>query len=299
MKKSNEVFSQKILNFKRFILPQFVLSLFITIGMFSIGQIGSNSYAQENRLRLHFIDVGYGDAIVIQLPDSRTLMIDAGEKLYSSQIIRYLKSLNITKIDQAIITHPHKNHFEGFLDVLKYIPIENLFVNGDQNAEEGYEMLLETFRDRKIPIHTLNRGMMLGGLSETVSIEVLHPENLSSSTNGNSIVLWVKHGQVSILLMADIELEEQAQLIDLYQAIEQVNSIKVPHHGGPLSDEFIEFFSEKDFIISTGANPWGLPYERDIRRLRGTIYRTDHHGSIILESDGVSVSIKTLGIEEI
>jgi len=175
------------LGLNRFTLPQFVLSLFLTVVIFVIGHIGSDGYTQEDRLRLHFIDVGYGDAIFIQFPDSSTLMIDAGEKPYASQIVNYLQALNITKIDQAVITHPHKNHFEGFFDILKLIPIEQLFINGDHNAEEGYEMLLEAFRNKQIPIKELSRGMMIGDLPESVEIEVLHPDNLTSTANGNSI----------------------------------------------------------------------------------------------------------------
>jgi len=92
--------------------------------------------------------------------------------------------------------------------------------------------------------------------------------------------------------MADIELKEQAQLIGLHQDIKQVNSIKVPHHGGPLSNEFKEFFVDKEFIISTGTNPWGLPRQHDLQKLQGAVYRTDRHGSIVLESDGFSTSIQ-------
>jgi len=296
LKKLSEAFSRKILNFKRFTLPQFILSLFLTVVIFSTGDVRSYCYAQEDLMRIHFIDVGYGDAIFIQFPDSNTLMIDAGEKPHSSRIIRYLQALNITTIDQAVITHPHKNHFEGFLDILKVIPIARVFVNDDKNSEEGYEELLAAFRDRRIPIEKLSRGMT-PNFSESVNIEVLHPAALSSSANGNSIVLLLKHREISILLTADIELAEQTELIELYQKIRQANSIKVPHHGGPLSEAFIQSFTGKNFIISTGPNPWGLPREDDLQRLQGKIYRTDQQGSIILESNGSSVQIKTLGVQ--
>ena len=111
MKRSNEAFNRKILKYKRRILPQPALSLFLTIVfLFS----GSDGATQENRLRIHFIDVGYGDAIFIQLPDSHTMLIDAGEKPNTRRLLDYLQSLNIHNIDQAVITHPNKNHFEEF-----------------------------------------------------------------------------------------------------------------------------------------------------------------------------------------
>ncbi len=291
MKRSNEVFNRKILKYKRRILPQPALSLFLTIVLLFIGSDGAT---QENRLRIHFIDVGYGDAIFIQLPDSHTILIDAGEKAHTRQLLDYLQSLNIHTIDQAVITHPHKNHFEGFFEILKYFSIHQLAINGEKEGEEGYEKLLESFRDKQIPIKELSRGMTFSGLSKSVKIEVLHPGELTGSTNGNSLVLWLKHQEISVLFMADIELKEQDQLIALYPKLKQANSIKIPHHGGPLSDEFIRSFTDKNFIISTGPNPWGLPYEHDVKKLKGVIFRTDYQGTIILESDGLSVSIKTV-----
>lgn len=297
MKRSSGAFNRKILKFKPSSLPQLTITLFLAAALLAMGPVRSDCFAQEVRLRIHFIDVGYGDAILIQFPDSRTMMIDSGEKHHTLRLINYLQSLDIQKIDQAVITHPHKNHFEGFFDILKSIPIDQLFINGDKNSEEGYEELLELFRDRQIPIKNISRGMMLNDFSGPVQIEVLHPKNLSNNPNGNSIVLWLKFQEFSILLMADIGLEEQDQLIDLNQELSQVNSITVPHHGGPLSDKFIRFFTEKNFIISTGTNPWNLPHERDLQKLQGTIYRTDHQGTIVLESDGFSTSIKTVRVQ--
>lgn len=297
MKRLNEAFNRKILKFRLSLFPHFIFSLFFAIALFVIGPMSPDCYAQEGRLRIHFIDVGYGDAIFIQFPDSRTMMIDSGEKHHTLRLMSYLQSLDIQKIDQAVITHPHKNHFGGFFDILKSIPIDQLFINGDKNAEEGYEELLQMFRDRQIPIKKVSRGMTLNNFSESVNIEVLHPKDLSSNTNDNSIVLWLKYREISILFMADIGLAEQARLISLNQEIEQVNSIKVPHHGGPLSDEFIRLFTGKKFIISTGTNPWGLPREHDLQRLRGTIYRTDRQGTVVLESDGFSTSIKVVGAQ--
>lgn len=293
MKRSNEAFNQKTLKFKRRILPQSALFLSLTIIILFIGSDGA---AQEDHLRMHFIDVGYGDAIVVQFPDSHIMLIDAGEKPHTRKLLDYLQSLNIQTIDKAVITHPHQNHFEGFFDILKLFAIHQLFINGDRDGEEGYDKLLKEFRNKAIPIKELSRGMTLSGLSKSVKIEVLHPKDLTGSANGNSLVLWLKHKDISILLMADIEPRQQDQLIALYPEMQQANSIKIPHHGGPLSDEFIQTFMGKNIIISTGSNPWGLSHEDDVKRMKGAIYRTDHQGSIILESDGSSVSISTGGV---
>jgi len=128
------VFSRKILKFKPSTLYQPTISLFLAVALFLIGPIQSDCHAQEARLRIHFIDVGYGDAILIQFPDSRIMMIDSGEKHHALRLINYLQSLDIQKIDQAVITHPHTNHFEGLFDILRYFSIDQLFINGDKKC---------------------------------------------------------------------------------------------------------------------------------------------------------------------
>ena len=72
----------------------------------------------------------------------------------------------------------------------------------------------------------------------------------------------------------------------MYEDIKTVDCIKMPHHGGPLSDDFLQTFIDKIFVISTGSNGWGWPREEDLKKLKGEVYRTDDHGTVVLESDG-------------
>jgi len=318
--KLSEVFSRKILNFKQlFPPPRDHFFILITLTFF-LGYFCSRSDAKDEHLRMHFIDVGYGDAILIELPEDRHIMVDAGEKKFAAIVVDYLRSMNVESLHAAVISHPHINHFEGFFDILESISIERLYINGDGNSEVGYESLLENFRKKNIPIEILRRGDTLADLPREVRLEVWHPQELSSTPNGNSTVLWLKHNDVSFLLMADIDSNAQNELIDLYPSMQTADVIKVPHHGGPLSDILLRAFTDKIFepsgsisdrrahegsnirknnttprifVISTGPNRWGLPRDIDLESLNGAIYRTDVHGTIVLESDGSSVSVKT------
>lgn len=293
MKKLNEVFSRKILNFKQFALPKFVLSFFLTVAFLIACQDFSDSYAQQDIVRIHFIDVGYGDSIFIEFPDARNMLIDAGEKYYTPQLMNYLSSLDASAIDIAVITHPHQNHFEGYFNILESYSVKHLYINGDENAEEGYGELLALFRQKSIPIQILKRGDKIGNLPDSVQIEVLHPEQLSGNANGNSLVLWLKHKDISVLFMADIGPKEQKELLRFHKDIKKAELIQIPHHGGPISDDFTHAFKNKIFIISTGTNQWGWPKAHELQKLEGTIYRTDTHKSIVIESDGFSVLVQT------
>jgi competence protein ComEC len=260
------------------------------------------SIAQAS-LRVHFINVGYGDAIFIEFPDFSNMLIDAGhdvnigdpaeaDEVNATELVPYLKSLNIIKIDRALITHPHDNHFEGFFNVYKNWPIRRVFINGDDRAEEGYFKLLEKFKQNKIPIEILRRGQSINDLPAEVEIQILHPYNLLDSPNASSIVCRLIFNEISILFMGDIEPKIQDELIFHYEKIGDADCIKVPHHGGPVSDLFAKTFADKIFIISTGKNSWGIPLEQDLNKLKGKIFRTDEMETIILESDGFKIEVR-------
>ena len=249
-------------------------------------------------MRVHFMDAGYGDAIFIQFPGSGNMMIDAGEPVYSDAIIKYLETLGVTAIDTAVITHPHTNHFGGFARVGKRFPIRRVFINGDDNADEGYQELMGWFRQEQIPVQVLTRGERMDGLPVGIEADILHPQRLSGNPNNNSIVVLFIFNKIKVLLMADLESEAQKELIGAFPDIRNVDAIKVPHHGGPLSDDFIESFKGKVFVISTGENKWGWPREEELKQLKGRIFRTDHDGTVVLESDGLSLAVTTAGQKE-
>ncbi len=241
-------------------------------------------------LQVHFFSVGYADAILVQCDDF-IMLIDAGESHQGSKIYQYLAKNKIRKIDTAIITHPHKNHFGGFQVLLNKIKIGRVFTNGDTQAETGYAQLLESFHTQNIPLETLRHGSRLSALPEGLQVEVLHPREVSDNANDNSLVLWLTFGQTSFLLTADIGPEQQDHLIREKKFLKGATVVQIPHHGGPLSPQWGIFFNEPLFVISTGKNPWGLPQKDDLKNLNGPLYRTDRDGNIIFKSDGRKITV--------
>ena len=251
----------------------------------------SETSAAPPVLQVHFINVGYGDAILLQLPDSSTILIDAGGSPNIQSLIDYLSSKGVQKIDTAILTHPHTNHFEGFQKILARYPIGRFFTNGDSNGEPGYTELMDAIKERGIRIKVLQSGMVLDRLPKDVSIEVLHPADLSADSNGNSLVLWLTFKQVHILFTADIGEPQQEYLVKTYDFIKRAQCVQIPHHGGPISGLFARVFENPVFIISTGENKWGWPKKNDLDKLSGRTLRTDQNGTIVLESDGEKLRI--------
>jgi competence protein ComEC len=242
---------------------------------------------------MHFIDVGYADAIAIQLPNDSTILVDSGDDPNAIELLSYLKSIGIKKIETAIITHPHYNHFNGFKKLIDELPIQKFYTNGEYTDKDGYNDLIGRIRNLHIPIEVLRSGHCIKGLPEDITIDILHPIDLSSSINGNSIVHHIKYKDVAILLMADVIPEIQDKLIKNYPEIKNASIVQVPHHGGPVSDLFKATFINKFFLVSTSTQTkWDTSYLNDLENLQGQVNRTDKSGSIKIMTDGKKVFIR-------
>jgi competence protein ComEC len=283
---------RNILPQKIFLSPVIIIVVFLSLsGTVSVRADQSGPSAGQPPLRVHFIDVGYGDAVLIEFPDASNMLIDAGSGDFAPHLMAYLRKKNVRRMDAVMITHPHENHFGGLNALVQEIPIRHFFHNGEPEGEEGYAALLEQFKQRRIPIDVVRTGQKMDVSADFIAVEILHPRDLKGSTNDNSIVAWLKYKKTSILFLADIESAQQEVLLHEWEGIRDADCVKVPHHGGPLSGAFVRAFMDKIFIVSTGPNPWGLPRAEDLQKLRGKIYRTDQEGTIVVESDGVSVRV--------
>lgn len=258
-----------------------------------IAGLCSSLYAAEDTIRLHFIDVGYGDAILIELSDGRNILIDAGEQQYVDRLTGYFSSLQIRNFDTVILTHPHKNHFEGFLSLVGKWPIGKFYTNGDTlRAEEGYDDLLLKIKEAGIPLVILREGDELPFEGMDFRISVLHPSFLDGSANENVLVLWVEYEETSFLLTSDIQVPQQERIVEYYNQIKSANVVQVPHHGGSIADQFADSFgSDSVFVVSTGTNDYEKPFVKELDKLKGKILRTDVHGTVVVQSDGHEVKI--------
>ncbi len=239
-------------------------------------------------LRVHFIAVGYGDAILIQLPQDHNILLDAGPQESGNVLAQYLKKAGVKNLDKVIISHPHRNHFGGMKKIIDQWSPEHLLTNGQSDGEEGYAQFLKECEKKGIVVSHLRRpAKLLTGTS--THITVLNPDAPGGSVHDNCLVLWLKFHETSFLLTADIEPDHLDRLLELHPFIKKNAVIQIPHHGFSLSEKLLTLPPETIFVISTGNNPWGLPDENTLKRLPGKLYRTDRDGHIVLESDGRNV----------
>ncbi|MDP3920226.1 MAG: MBL fold metallo-hydrolase [Candidatus Omnitrophota bacterium] len=242
-------------------------------------------------LAVRFFDVGFGDAILIVFPNGHTMFIDAGNPTYGPKLRDYLFKHNLRMIDTAIITHPHANHFGGFIELAMVFPIHRLYVNGDESPEEPYADFQFILNARNIEVTVLKHGDVIEGLSKEVTMKVLSPAQLSGNPNDDALVLKLDYNDVSFLFTSDISPTMQRNLISNYGDDLKADLVQIPHHGGPIDPVFAGFFPDSMFVISTGTNGYDLPRADELEWLPGRVMRTDQGGSLTFSSDGQSISV--------
>jgi competence protein ComEC len=239
-------------------------------------------------LKVHFIDVGQGDAILIDLGETE-ILIDGGGK--SPGVVSYLNDYVDGAIEVMVATHPHADHIGGLIAVLGAFSVQEIWHNGDTSTSQTYSQFMAAVQAEGAEVQTGRRGdeISVGGLIFTV----LNPITLGSDINNNSLVLSLSYGEVDFLFMGDAENgAEGAMLIAADMPVPDVEILKVGHHGSRTSSSqaFLALAKPEVAIYMAGeGNSYGHPHEETINALMqigADIYGTGVYGTIIITTDG-------------
>jgi competence protein ComEC len=255
------------------------------------------------QIKLSFIDVGHGDAVLIQLPDRRVMLVDGGgprqgEYDIGERVVSpFLWQRGIRSVDYLILSHSHPDHSRGLRAVLRNFRVREYWkavIHPLDSADRKWEP--EYPEDLRLRILTRGDTLTIAG----VRIEVLHPSSTSGSPsdpNHNSLVLRLVYGETSFLLTGDIDGAAEKEIL---RAGGEIRSgvLKSPHHGSRYSSQlsFLEAVSPRIIVISTGQNMPGLPSAETLERyarIGARVFRTDHHGAVEITSDGEKYSVRT------
>ena len=252
-------------------------------------------------LRVTFLDVGQGDATVIEFPGSHVMVIDGGgflsQTFDSGEAILapFLWQKKIGRVDTLVLTHPHLDHYGGLEFLARHFGVASFWSNGRQSkGSRRFTALGETLTERDIERHVLCRGADVprpetGG----VRIEVLHPPcgRTGLDTNNSSLVLRLSHGEVDVLLTGDVETTAEAMLLSTQRTLDS-EILKVPHHGSRTSSSprFLEAVSPDVAVASLGhLNRFDFPSPEVVERYERQdveLLRTDTAGAVTMMSDG-------------
>lgn len=252
----------------------------------------------NNDLRVHYFDIGQGDASLIQTPGGKNILIDGGPGENIMLPLSQALSWHDNTIDLMILTHPHDDHVAGLIPVLKKYQVRQILYTGVIHNSPSYLEFLKTIKNKNISLKIIDRAQKIN-LDEDCFLEIVYPrENLAGQTvlnlNDSSIVARLVYGNNSFLFMGDAEVEVEEELIELNIDL-SADIIQVGHHGSNTSSswKFIDYVKPKIAIISAGKdNKFGHPSLRVIRRYErfGTkIYRTDIDSAISFRADGKEI----------
>ncbi|MFA6511585.1 MAG: ComEC/Rec2 family competence protein [Patescibacteria group bacterium] len=264
---------------RKFVALSIVLAIFITLGSKQLGRPAAF---------IAFLDVGQGDATVIQLADNTTILIDAGpDRSVVEQLDRVLPYFDRT-IELAVVTHPDTDHYAGFGELMERYTFDQFWIASDKPG--AWETFRQNIQERGIAIERPVPGRRLQ-FFDGASIVVLWPlENDSEDSNEMSIVLQFLTGDASFFLTGDASITVEQQILARNPDI-HADILRLGHHGSHTSSDpaFIKNIAPELAIISCGAeNRFGHPHQEvlDILHHQGIPYlRTDHFGSILFFLD--------------
>jgi competence protein ComEC len=265
------------------------------------------------QLQVTFLDVGSGDAILVQVPGHHSLLIDGGGTydgrfdIGARVIAPVLWDRYVHGFEFMAMTHPQANHARGLVSLLRLFPTKHLFTNGTPLTADYLRDLLAIGRRRGTQHHTALDGarrwrwgrLHLDVLAPPSTAEQQHTAWNPPTENDRSLVLRLQYGAVRLLLTGDIQHATERWLLT-HGADLRADILQVPHHGSRTSTSlaFVQRVRPQVGIISLGAgNPYGHPHPRVLRVLASQhvcIFRTDYHGAITITSDGTQYRVMPL-----
>lgn len=247
-------------------------------------------------MEVHFIDVGQGDAILVEIASS-ALLIDAGENHMASTVVNYLQKQGIEKLDYIIGTHPHSDHIGGLDYVINTFGADTILMPEAVHTTKTYEDVLEAIEDKgmKITLPRVGEEYRLG----PASFSILAPNSSDyNDLNDYSVGIRLVYKNSEFLLVGDASIFSEQEMLQNGLDL-TADVLKISHHGSEYSScaEFLDAVSPTHAVISVGEdNEYGHPHEATLQALAErniSVYRTDKQQNVIFTTDGKTISVNT------
>ncbi len=262
-------------------------------------------------LRISFIDVGQGAATLIESPQGRRVLIDAGgyhDKSYdigARVIAPFLWQRRLWRLDAALVSHPDSDHYSGMPFVVRRFAPRVLYTNDDPGSDAAYRQLLDQAQKqgvRVLPISGRRELLREPGLLVECFAVSREGQGFALGDNDRSLLVRVRYGRRVFLFPADIAAKRENMLLqDMPAELLRADLLLAGHHGsiGSTTPAFLEAVSPAVMVVSAGASRKGThPAAAHLRlwQERGiAVFVTAQSGTIEAESDGRTLCLRSLG----
>lgn len=254
--------------------------------------------AGGGQLKVHFLDVGQADSILVETPGGEIMLIDAGNNDDGKAVVSYLKRCGVKKIDYLVGTHPHEDHIGGLDNVINSFKIGSVYMPRVNHSTKTYTDVLGAVDNKGLKITSARAGVDIINSGE-LRAAILSPGSTSyEEMNDYSAVIKLSFKDVSFLFTGDAgEIPEEEMLKRNFDL--KADVLKVGHHGShsSTSPDFLGAVRPDYAVLSVGAgNDYGHPHRETMTTLGNRkdikTYRTDLNGTTVFSTDGKSIEIK-------
>lgn len=274
----------------------------------------SASHNADN-VKVTFLDVGQGDASLIDFTDGEQMLVDCSQDSRILSALGRVMKFYDNQIDYLLVSHPDLDHYGGCEDVLRRFDVRHVITNG---FDKDYDSAWRSFKQAVIDegaewvVVTSNWELVIGNSvidflypDHSLAVDASVPESgKSAQSNYTSIIFELSYKDKKVLFVGDAGEEEEDYIVKKYGSTSSpqvgadldVDVLKVGHHGShhSSSDAFLKLVTPQIAVISVGAdNSYGHPSNRTLVRLErasSTVYRTDIDKDVVVEmGDEVSV----------
>lgn len=287
-----------------FILLITIFSAFITYGAFGLPSWNDIfafcgiSKSTDSAISFSFINVGSADACYIKCGD-KNILIDGGTSLTSDKLCAYLRRNGCTHLDAVILSHPDSDHIGGISSVIDEFGTDAVYQSDLQD-----ELAPDTFEYNRYQNSIKENNVVIKSPKIPSSVNIgdmrlsfISPTAHYNSTNDSSLVVRLEYKEISALFTGDISKDIEETLINSDTELKS-DILKVSHHGSKTAstEAFLQSVSPQISVVSVGLSdntlPDGMTMAR-INKFSDALYRTDKDGTIVVSSDGKTLSVQT------
>lgn len=261
-----------------------IVKYHIAGGVILLILLSAGAFAASDEMKIHFIDAGDGDAVLLQAGDTNVL-IDAGSDRTGTA--QYLTQQNITDIDLFLVTSPDKRHSSGIIEVMNRTVVHEFRDFGNDTRRMPYDRVRSRADNESIPWSALVPGEEIV-VSDKVSIVVLSDAEIERPEEGG-MILELKTGSVTTLLLSGTRIPEG------YSGTVDIVRPGVSSSGKGTSMMFLRAIHPKTAVISSGRSSTGpsISLINGLEAMGAEVYRTDNRGSVVIYTDGERYNIGT------